>query len=73
MISLEMNDHAMLTISEASRLLHVHPNTLRRWSNSGIIRSQRVNIRGDRRFRQEDVVNLLSQMNTHEGYPKYLE
>ena len=41
----------MLTITEVSRLLHVHPNTLRRWSNDGLIKSYRINQRGDRRFR----------------------
>ena len=29
----------MLTASEVSRILHVHPNTLRRWAEKGIIKS----------------------------------
>ena len=50
---------AMLTIREASRLLNVHANTLRRWSEQGIVKSYRIGPRGDRRFRQEDVAALL--------------
>ena len=33
--------NGMLTIAEVS-LLHVHPNTLRRWSEEGIIRAYRI-------------------------------
>jgi transposase-like protein len=29
----------MLTVREVSRLLHVHSNTLRRWSDQGIIKA----------------------------------
>jgi excisionase family DNA binding protein len=50
----------MLTASEVARLLNVHINTVRRWSNQGILRAYRVGSRGDRRFRQEDVTGFLS-------------
>lgn len=48
----------MLTVREVSQILHVHSNTLRRWSDLGIIKAYRIGPRGDRRFRQEDI-NLL--------------
>ena len=49
---------AMLTISDAARLLNVHVNTLRRWNKQGIIKAYRIGSRGDRRFRREDVAVL---------------
>jgi excisionase family DNA binding protein len=49
----------MLTVREVSRLLHVHSNTLRRWSDQGIIKAYRIGPRGDRRFRPEDIAVLL--------------
>jgi len=50
----------MLTTSDVARLLNVHMNTVRRWSNQGIIKAYRIGSRGDRRFRQEDVTYFLS-------------
>lgn len=55
----------MLTVSEVARLIHVHPNTLRRWSDTGIIRALRITRRGDRRFRLVDVNRFLDDLNTH--------
>lgn len=40
----------MLTVSEVARILHVHPNTLRRWADKGRIKSYSITSRGDRRF-----------------------
>ena len=54
----------MLTVSEVARLLHVHPNTLRRWSNKGRIRSYRINPRGDRRYRLRDIEDFLAGLNS---------
>jgi excisionase family DNA binding protein len=45
----------MLTTSEVARLLSVHINTVRRWSNQGILKAYRIGSRGDRRFRKEDI------------------
>ena len=51
--------NGMLTIQEVARLLHVHSNTLRRWTDQGLIKAYRIGPRGDRRFRAEDVEGLL--------------
>ena len=51
--------NAMLTISEVAELLNVHINTVRRWSNQGILKTYRIGSRGDRRFRQEDITSFL--------------
>ena len=51
----------MLTVREVSQILHVHSNTLRRWSDQGIIKAYRIGPRGDRRFKQEDINLLLME------------
>jgi excisionase family DNA binding protein len=53
----------MLTVKEVANLLHVHVNTLRRWSDQGILRSYRITRRGDRRYRQEDIDYFLAGYN----------
>ena len=52
---------AMLTVSDVARLLSVHTNTVRRWSNQEILKAYRIGSRGDRRFQQEDVDSFLLQ------------
>ncbi len=51
----------MLTTSEVAYLLNVHINTVRRWSNLGILQAYRLGSRGDRRFRREDITNFFSK------------
>jgi excisionase family DNA binding protein len=55
----------MLTVKEVAQLLHIHPNTLRRWSNRGRIRAYRITPRGDRRFRREEIARFLAELNAH--------
>jgi excisionase family DNA binding protein len=50
----------MLTTSEVAKILNVHINTVRRWSNQGSLPSFRIGSRGDRRFRRDDVEALLN-------------
>jgi excisionase family DNA binding protein len=55
----------LLTISEAAELLHVHANTLRRWSDVGVVVSYRISDRGDRRFFREDLMRFLTDYNAY--------
>jgi len=55
---------SMLTLREVAKLLHIHPNTLRRWSNAGRIKAYRITARGDRRFKREEIARFLAELNT---------
>ena len=52
----------MLTVREVARLLHVHTNTVRRWSDQGILKAYHIGSRGDRRFRREDINDFPSEL-----------
>jgi len=54
------NGQGLLKISEAARLLNVHPNTLRKWDKKGILKAIRFGVRGDRRYRKEDILRLVN-------------
>ena len=58
---------SMLTISEVARLLNVHINTVRRWSQSGILKAYRIGSRGDRRYRRTDIENFLASEHDSPG------
>jgi diguanylate cyclase (GGDEF)-like protein/excisionase family DNA binding protein len=49
----------LLSVSQAARLLGVHPNTIRAWTDSGRLTAYRINERGDRRYRRSEVEALL--------------
>ncbi|OGO31594.1 MAG: hypothetical protein A2Z29_02905 [Chloroflexi bacterium RBG_16_56_11] len=66
MVSLE-EMRPMLTVKDVARLLNIHVNTVRRWSDQNIIKSYRVTSRGDRRFRQEDIARYLAELNHQNG------
>jgi excisionase family DNA binding protein len=54
----------LLTISQAAEILHVHPETLRRWDRQGRLKSVRIGTRqnwGDRKYRIEDIERLSQE------------
>src|SRR6187455_813090 len=51
---------ATLSVTKAARLLGVHPNTIRAWSDAGRLRYFRINRRGDRRYRLGDLQHFLA-------------
>ncbi len=57
------NRARLLTVPEVAEILHVHTNTLRRWSDTGKISSLRINSRGDRRYRPQDIEGFLDSLN----------
>ena len=56
-----IDSKVMLTVGDVAYLLGTHVNTVRRWSNSGILKSYRISSRGDRRFRREDIDRFLKE------------
>ena len=57
----DLSSRVMLTTADVARFLGLHPNTVRRWSNKGLLKSYRISTRGDRRFRREDVDGFLKE------------
>jgi excisionase family DNA binding protein len=57
-------DREMLTIGEVSQLLHIHPNTIRRWVDEGVVRAYRIGPRRDRRFKREDIAAIIFEEGT---------
>ena len=53
------NIESMLTISEVAQILNVHINTVRRWSQQGILKAYRIGSRGDRRFLRADIDEFI--------------
>ena len=51
----------LLKIREAAQRLNVNPETLRRWDRQGRLKAIRIGKRGDRRYKEVDITNLLNE------------
>ena len=49
----------LLTTPEVAELLHIHINTVRKWSDRGILKSYRIGPRHERRFSILDIAEYL--------------
>jgi len=67
----------LLSLNEAAELIKVNPETLRRWDNEGKLVAIKVNDRGDRRYKENDILEFIkvnpkliqySQIIKHGGY-----
>ncbi len=53
----------LLTLDEVSKILRVSKITLKRWGKKGKLPAIRINSRGDRRYKKQEVLRFLG-MNT---------
>lgn len=54
----------LLNINQVAKILGVMPPTLRRWDKSGKLKAIRVGNKkgvGERRYRREDIIKIMSQ------------
>ena len=58
-MTIDLNAVNLLTVGQVVKILHIHPSTVRRWSNKGILTAYRISKRGDRRYKNEDVALLF--------------
>lgn len=49
----------LLTVREVAEVLRVSPLTIKRWGKKGKLPALRINSRGDRRYRKEQILMLL--------------
>ena len=52
----------MLPVSEIATLLGIHPNTVRIWTDSGVLKSYRIGPRKDRRIPLSVVRSFMEEM-----------
>ena len=57
----EETEERIITLSEASKILHVCPNTLRNWDKRGVLRPVYFGIKKIRRYRKSDIDSLLNR------------
>lgn len=58
-----MNDkQKLLKIREATEMLGINPETLRRWDNQGRLQAVRIGKRKDRRYKLEDLQKIESKI-----------
>ena len=55
-----MGKNRLLTTSGVAKMLNLHINTVRRWSDRGILKPYRIGPRGDRRFTRDDIIRFLT-------------
>lgn len=53
----------LLTLKEASRILKVHPNTLRLWDKKRLLVAVRIGVKRARRYRKDDLEKFIKKNN----------
>ena len=61
----------VLTVSTAAAMLNTHPDSVRRWADMGLLPSFHIGLRGDRRFRVEDIAFLVDSWKCAEISAKF--
>ncbi len=50
----------ILTLTQVSKLLNVHPNTLRNWDRSGELTAMRIGIKKLRRYQKSEIIKFIN-------------
>lgn len=53
----------LLTLDEVARVLRVSKITLKRWGKKGKLPAIRINSRGDRRYKKQEVMRFLGMQS----------
>jgi len=61
-----MNHSTRLTVNQVSSKLFISPSTVRRLSDRGVIKCFRLGPRGDRRYKEKDVEQLVKEISKEE-------
>lgn len=56
---MDRNVSPLMNVHDAATFLAVHPNTIRRWAQTGRLHGRRIGTRGDWRFTREDLLTVL--------------
>ncbi len=67
------NEARMLTISGVANMLNLHANTVRRWSDQGVLKTYRIGARGDRRFMRHDIIKFQKTHRFNNGNTQHPE
>ena len=54
----------LLTLNEATKILKVHPNTLRLWDKKGVLKAVRIGVKRVRRYKREDIEKFINENHT---------
>ena len=57
------NDQQYLTLMEVSKMLNIHPNTLRNWDKEGIFKATRIGVKKIRRYKKSDIDAFIQKTN----------
>ena len=57
-----VKESELVTTREVADMLRVHINTVRHWSDKGILKSVRIGPRGDRRFRRDAILKMSEEL-----------
>jgi excisionase family DNA binding protein len=52
----------LLRIREVAQMLNVNPETLRRWDRQGKFKAIRIDSRGDRRYRSDEILKMIEKI-----------
>ena len=63
----------LLSLKETAEILKCHPNTLRQWDKKGILKAVRFGERRDRRYKKEDIVNIVNDKKYEYGQPSHFK